>query len=126
DINAPVIHEGYFARWDLGHNQPEDEELWEAAIPVPLGDRAVGQLVVSGSRDGEPVWQKIATLTELVEAFEPLASSVSCNGSKAAGSQDAPRVARVRPEGTPHALAGLACSSQNGNDLQSQNGENHK
>jgi UDP-GlcNAc:undecaprenyl-phosphate GlcNAc-1-phosphate transferase len=126
EINAPLIHEGYYARWDRGHNQPEDEELWEAAIPVPLGDHTAGQLVVSGSRDGEPVWQKIAKLTDLVEGFEPLASLVSRNGSQAERSQDARRAVRVRPEGTPHALAELACSLQNGHGLEPHNGENHK
>jgi UDP-GlcNAc:undecaprenyl-phosphate GlcNAc-1-phosphate transferase len=125
DINAPVIHESYHARWDLRHDHTEDEELWEAAIPVTLQGRTIGLLVASGSRDAEPVWQKIATLTNLVETYEPVGHSLSWNGWHGETSRDLPVVGHSRPEATPHALVALADGSQNGNKLESRNGENH-
>jgi UDP-GlcNAc:undecaprenyl-phosphate GlcNAc-1-phosphate transferase len=72
DINAPALHESYHGRWV----NPGDEDAeagdtsWNVAIPLLWQGQTVGRLEISGGRDDEPVWQKIATLTKLVDELE--------------------------------------------------------
>jgi UDP-GlcNAc:undecaprenyl-phosphate GlcNAc-1-phosphate transferase len=69
DVNAPALHEGYHARWDHPREEGETPSVWSAAIPVRAGGQVVGRLEVAGTPDAEPVWKKIARVTEIVEAF---------------------------------------------------------
>jgi len=72
DINAPALHESYYGRWI----NPSDDDAecgdasWNAAIPLTWQGQTVGRLEVSGGRDGQPVWKKIATLTKMVDELE--------------------------------------------------------
>jgi UDP-GlcNAc:undecaprenyl-phosphate/decaprenyl-phosphate GlcNAc-1-phosphate transferase len=73
DINAPAINEGYHAQW-TGDVLPEEYEdataLWSAEIPLVCHGRAIGRVAVTGRRDNQPIWEKIATLAGLVQNFE--------------------------------------------------------
>jgi UDP-GlcNAc:undecaprenyl-phosphate GlcNAc-1-phosphate transferase len=69
DLNAPAIHEGYNARWRR-LDRTEEDNGWDAAFPLTAVGHSVGRLEVEGIRDEQPIWQKIATLMELVEELE--------------------------------------------------------
>jgi UDP-GlcNAc:undecaprenyl-phosphate GlcNAc-1-phosphate transferase len=77
DINAPALHESFSARW---LNPGEDEagaehaeagiRVWSVAIPLMWRDQTVGRLEISGKRDNQPVWMKVAMLTTWVDELE--------------------------------------------------------
>jgi UDP-GlcNAc:undecaprenyl-phosphate GlcNAc-1-phosphate transferase len=72
DINAPLLHESFHARW--GNLAPADAEAgvtsWNVAIPLVWRDQTMGRLEAAGPRDDQPVWMKIALLTKLVDEVE--------------------------------------------------------
>jgi UDP-GlcNAc:undecaprenyl-phosphate GlcNAc-1-phosphate transferase len=70
DVNAPLIHEGYHARWDSQHEESENPRLWFAEMPLMVQEQAIGRLEVAGHRDYEAVSTKISVLAELVESIE--------------------------------------------------------
>jgi UDP-GlcNAc:undecaprenyl-phosphate GlcNAc-1-phosphate transferase len=70
DVNAPAIHEGYHARWSLPGDESETPNLWFAEIPLMARGQVVGRLEIAGFRDIEPVWKKVAQVTELAEQIE--------------------------------------------------------
>jgi UDP-GlcNAc:undecaprenyl-phosphate GlcNAc-1-phosphate transferase len=74
DVNAPAINEGYHARWDRSHLETEEAYLWRAEIPLTVHGRTFGQVEVEGCRDETPIWQKIETLSRLIQDFEAAAS----------------------------------------------------
>lgn len=69
DVNAPALHEGYHARWSRFHDAGETPSLWRFEIPLSTGGHSIGRLLIAGHPDDNPVWSKIATLTQLVEEF---------------------------------------------------------
>jgi UDP-GlcNAc:undecaprenyl-phosphate GlcNAc-1-phosphate transferase len=80
DINAPALHESYHGRWV----NPGDEDTteagdtsWSVAIPLLWQGQTVGRLEISGGRDYQPVWQKIATLTKLVDDLELILNKIA-------------------------------------------------
>jgi UDP-GlcNAc:undecaprenyl-phosphate GlcNAc-1-phosphate transferase len=101
DVNAPAIHEGYHARWDLAATDSDEAELWQAAIPLSVYGRCIGQVEVFGYRDDEPVWRKIATLARLVEGFESTASLLTERSWQAVVTSDTPAPIRRREEQVP-------------------------
>jgi UDP-GlcNAc:undecaprenyl-phosphate GlcNAc-1-phosphate transferase len=72
DVNAPALHESYNARWvdPCEEDLEVGETCWTAALPLVWQDQTVGRLEVSGRRDGQPIWKKIAELTKLVDELE--------------------------------------------------------
>jgi UDP-GlcNAc:undecaprenyl-phosphate GlcNAc-1-phosphate transferase len=80
DINAPALHESYHGRW-VNPCDEEDTEggdtSWNVAIPLLWRGQTVGRLEVSGGRDDQPVWQKIATLTKLVDELEQILCKIA-------------------------------------------------
>ncbi|MFL5240810.1 MAG: MraY family glycosyltransferase [Gemmataceae bacterium] len=83
DVNAPAINEGYHARWDRGHRDSEDIQLWRADIPLSVQGRMIGQVEVTGYRDEEPVWTKMTALANLLQEFEEQASRLTDGAWKA-------------------------------------------
>ena len=69
DVNAPSLHEGYHARWDLQGHEAEGANLWRAEIPLTAHGIDIGRLEIAGPSDGEPVWQKIAAFSMVLEQF---------------------------------------------------------
>jgi UDP-GlcNAc:undecaprenyl-phosphate GlcNAc-1-phosphate transferase len=76
DVNAPSIHEGYHARWNSPEVESENPNVWYAEMPLTMQGQAFGRLEITGRRDDEPIWKKIATLTKLVEEIEQVVSSL--------------------------------------------------
>jgi hypothetical protein len=74
DVNAPVLHEGYYACWDHADEDREAPSLWRAEIPLTSGGLPVGRVEVAGRPDAEPVWHKIAAVARAVEDFESAAA----------------------------------------------------
>jgi UDP-GlcNAc:undecaprenyl-phosphate GlcNAc-1-phosphate transferase len=80
DINAPAINEGYHAQWtgaDAAADLDESAVLWSAEIPLVAQGRTVGRVAVTGRRDDQPIWEKIATLARLAQDFEATASQLT-------------------------------------------------
>ncbi len=70
DVNIPVLHEGYHARWAaLGHKGAERPQ-WQAALPLVVNGHEVGRLDITGVRDGRPLGEKIGSLSEFAEYLE--------------------------------------------------------
>ncbi|HWY86824.1 MAG TPA: MraY family glycosyltransferase [Gemmataceae bacterium] len=79
DINAPAFHESFNARW-VNPSQEDAEQgitSWNVAIPLICQDQTMGRLEVSGMRDDQPVWMKIAVLTKIVDELELTLSKIA-------------------------------------------------
>jgi UDP-GlcNAc:undecaprenyl-phosphate/decaprenyl-phosphate GlcNAc-1-phosphate transferase len=70
DVNAPALHENYHARWDRRYVLMDELEQWRAELPLFLDDRPIGRLIAVGQRDQQPLWEKLARLTELIDLTE--------------------------------------------------------
>jgi UDP-GlcNAc:undecaprenyl-phosphate/decaprenyl-phosphate GlcNAc-1-phosphate transferase len=101
DVNAPAIYEGYHARWESKQEDSEVPSLWLAEIPLALRGQVLGRLLVSGQRDDEPVWLKIATVARLVEDFERGALRLVAE-SRASATDEKNSSPFPREKGTPH------------------------
>src|SRR5262249_10488956 len=73
DVNVPLLHEGYHARWGNSNKAAEGQTDWRAEIPLMVGQQVLGRLQVIGLHDHEPFGEKMGTLLELVEYFEAAA-----------------------------------------------------
>jgi UDP-GlcNAc:undecaprenyl-phosphate GlcNAc-1-phosphate transferase len=71
DVNAPAFQEGYHARWFSAPGpEAEEPDLWSADIPLTAAGQAVGRVTITGLRDGEAVWRKMAAVAEVAEQIE--------------------------------------------------------
>ena len=78
DVNAPALHEGYHARWNRSPAPADDPALWRVEIPLTSKGLAVGRLEMAGHPDTQPVWVKIAAVTQLVEEFSNPLTALFC------------------------------------------------
>jgi UDP-GlcNAc:undecaprenyl-phosphate GlcNAc-1-phosphate transferase len=69
DVSAPALDEEYHAQWDRFEKELEEVQ-WRAELPVMVGGRVVGRLLVTGYPDAEPMWSKVAALDRSIEKFE--------------------------------------------------------
>jgi UDP-GlcNAc:undecaprenyl-phosphate GlcNAc-1-phosphate transferase len=69
EVSVPAIREEYHAQWDRFEEQLE-ETLWRIELPLVVGGRFVGRLLVTGYPDAEPLAAKAAALDRVVESFE--------------------------------------------------------
>jgi UDP-GlcNAc:undecaprenyl-phosphate GlcNAc-1-phosphate transferase len=112
DVNIPALHEGYHARWSRLDEQETAPALWRVELPLLAGEYPVGRLEIAGSRDGEPMADKVAVLADLAAQIEksvcrltnpsqaPLAGALCANGhtSPAAPSANGYHVEPVQPD----------------------------
>jgi UDP-GlcNAc:undecaprenyl-phosphate GlcNAc-1-phosphate transferase len=73
DINAPAMNESYHAQWmsdAVGQDHEDACALWSAEIPLVCRGRTIGRVAVTGRRDEQPIWEKVATLAGLVQNVE--------------------------------------------------------
>jgi UDP-GlcNAc:undecaprenyl-phosphate GlcNAc-1-phosphate transferase len=77
DVNAPALHEGYHARWGRVQSDVENPSFWRAEIPLAAGGQVVGRLEITGLRDDEPVWEKIALAGKIIEDVEAVLTSLT-------------------------------------------------
>jgi UDP-GlcNAc:undecaprenyl-phosphate GlcNAc-1-phosphate transferase len=80
NVNAPALHEGYHACWDSLNAANEEMSEWRADIPLTFQGHMLGRLEVIGERNHEPIWQKMATVLEVVEKFEAAAYDMVLGG----------------------------------------------
>ncbi len=76
DVNLPAAQEGYHATWE----RPALNTLqqgWRVELPLMIGGRPVGRLVVAGERDEGSARESIQQLLELVEPLENQLLAVS-------------------------------------------------
>jgi UDP-GlcNAc:undecaprenyl-phosphate GlcNAc-1-phosphate transferase len=70
DVNAPALHEGYYAKWSRLREADEAPEMWRFEIPLlSAKGQSIGRLQIVGRPDSEPYWAKIATLTKVVDDY---------------------------------------------------------
>lgn len=94
DINAPALHEGYHARWKNRNSTASDEEsVWKGEFPLLWRGQTVGRLEVTSLRDHQPLWEKVAELTKLVEDMEQALSKLAEATFKPA--QDSPAESEI-------------------------------
>jgi UDP-GlcNAc:undecaprenyl-phosphate GlcNAc-1-phosphate transferase len=75
DVNAPAHHEGYHARWRHPADKfGEEPNCWSAVILLTAWGQTIGQVAVTGHPDAEPVWQKLAALSQLTGGIERVLS----------------------------------------------------
>jgi UDP-GlcNAc:undecaprenyl-phosphate GlcNAc-1-phosphate transferase len=69
DVNAPFMHEGYYANWGKAGEGEDNNLLWHMTIPIIAQKRSLGRLVLSGQPDEQPMWGKIAAMMRVIEEF---------------------------------------------------------
>jgi UDP-GlcNAc:undecaprenyl-phosphate/decaprenyl-phosphate GlcNAc-1-phosphate transferase len=69
DVNAPFLHEGYYANWGKAGESDEGKPLWHVEVPMASHGLSLGRLVISGQPDDQPVWVKIAAVMRVLDAF---------------------------------------------------------
>jgi UDP-GlcNAc:undecaprenyl-phosphate GlcNAc-1-phosphate transferase len=80
DVNAPAIQEGYHAVWSRGEaaeDDPGEQGLWRAEIPLAACGHTVGRVEIAGRRDVECVSLKIAEIARQVAEVEALVARLA-------------------------------------------------
>jgi UDP-GlcNAc:undecaprenyl-phosphate GlcNAc-1-phosphate transferase len=77
DVNAPALHENYHARWDRAGAGFPETHLWRVEIPLFGHGQPIGRLAIAGSRDDEPITDKLLTVAKIIETAEVRASEVT-------------------------------------------------
>jgi UDP-GlcNAc:undecaprenyl-phosphate GlcNAc-1-phosphate transferase len=98
DVNAPVWHEDYHVRWDRVGPATPPFKMWKAEIPLVGQGQMIGRLTVCGPRDEDPIADKLARLSDIVDSAERRASEVARAGDVR---PTAPAFARSEPSATP-------------------------
>jgi UDP-GlcNAc:undecaprenyl-phosphate GlcNAc-1-phosphate transferase len=70
EISAPALHEEYHSEWNRFDEEPDETTVWRAELPLTIGERHVGRLLVVGYKDADPLAEKISALSRLMEEFE--------------------------------------------------------
>lgn len=75
-VNAPAVHEGYYARWDSAENHWVEGNLWQAQMPLVTRGKTIGRLDLVGRREGPSDLLNITSIVELVENFLAMVSTL--------------------------------------------------
>jgi UDP-GlcNAc:undecaprenyl-phosphate/decaprenyl-phosphate GlcNAc-1-phosphate transferase len=70
DVNAPAIHEGYYARWEAFGHTVEQGGGWQAKLPLDGWGPLVGYVAIHGQARDTEFWKKIGTMAEIIEEFQ--------------------------------------------------------
>jgi UDP-GlcNAc:undecaprenyl-phosphate GlcNAc-1-phosphate transferase len=89
DVNAPSLHEGYYASWRHPAYRPEGRGAWQTEIPVYAERLPIGRVQISGHENDEAFWDKIAAVAKVIGSFD----------ARVAGSREAeaPTAGRAPP-----------------------------
>jgi UDP-GlcNAc:undecaprenyl-phosphate GlcNAc-1-phosphate transferase len=71
DVNAPAIHEGYFASWRRPGLDPPDGGLWRTEIPLTLEGLVIGRVQISGAGGAVSLGDQMALVTKVISCFTP-------------------------------------------------------
>jgi UDP-GlcNAc:undecaprenyl-phosphate GlcNAc-1-phosphate transferase len=83
DVNAPLLHEGYHARWQRLDGDGGALEPWRVEIPLALDGQSVGRLAIEGDRSPElALSEQIAAASALAEKVESAFLGLNSHGSK--------------------------------------------
>lgn len=74
DVDVPMLHEGYHARWDRLAAPAEDAHLWKFEIPLKFNGKSIGRLGISGVHDDVPLFEKVAVLGKIATDVEQAVS----------------------------------------------------
>jgi UDP-GlcNAc:undecaprenyl-phosphate GlcNAc-1-phosphate transferase len=77
DVNAPALHESYYAQWERLMDEGQEDTRWSTEIPLRIHGQTVGRLEVIGWQDEGSIAEKINRIAEAAEAFEAAVSSRS-------------------------------------------------
>ncbi|MBN1912280.1 MAG: undecaprenyl/decaprenyl-phosphate alpha-N-acetylglucosaminyl 1-phosphate transferase [Pirellulales bacterium] len=69
DVNMPTVHEAYHAVWECPRRSKESV-CWHVEVPLVASGRSIGQVRISGERNGQSACLDIQHLMELIEPFE--------------------------------------------------------
>ncbi len=72
DVNAPLLREGYHARWDRLSLKTTGENCrdWSVQSAIRLQGSAIGRLSATGVCGAEPIWVKLGQFAEIVKVAE--------------------------------------------------------
>jgi UDP-GlcNAc:undecaprenyl-phosphate GlcNAc-1-phosphate transferase len=79
DVNAPALHESYFAYWSRSSDHREEPDVWRAELPIISNRQTIARLEVVGYIDPDPIWQKFSDLAKLVQDLEETVSRLTAN-----------------------------------------------
>jgi UDP-GlcNAc:undecaprenyl-phosphate GlcNAc-1-phosphate transferase len=88
DVNAPFMHEGYYARWGRTTDTNDGQPLWHVEVPMTSQGRSLGRLLLSGQPDSQPLWTKIAAIMRVIEEFSAGMGIVSAAAEPAYRSEE--------------------------------------
>jgi UDP-GlcNAc:undecaprenyl-phosphate GlcNAc-1-phosphate transferase len=71
DVNAPSLHESFFARWRRPDTQ-DQAQCWRAELPLTTAGPSLGRIRVSGPDDGQFLGDKVAVLSGVLAAYNPI------------------------------------------------------
>jgi len=99
DVNAPVMHENYHARWDQSGG-PSEAFLWRLEVPLFMNGTPIGRLSVSAERDDHSLVDALQVLVKIVELAEVRAAEVVAVPTVTLSSQPTPPLAAkpIAPE----------------------------
>ncbi len=72
DVNMPVAHEAFHARWKRLGGKLDTDKCWKTELPVVLRGMVVGRVSLQGDPQDETVWRILAQLQPLLARFEQL------------------------------------------------------
>jgi UDP-GlcNAc:undecaprenyl-phosphate GlcNAc-1-phosphate transferase len=78
DVNAPAMHEGYYASWRHPGYRPEGRGSWHTEIPVRAEGLLLGRVQVSGHEHDESFWEKINAVAKVIGCFT---TAIGCRPS---------------------------------------------
>jgi UDP-GlcNAc:undecaprenyl-phosphate GlcNAc-1-phosphate transferase len=84
DVNAPSLHEGYYASWRHPAHRPESRGAWQTEIPVYAERLPIGRVQISGHENDESFWTKISAVAKVIGGFDATAAARE-TGAPAAG-----------------------------------------
>lgn len=72
DVNMPVAHEAFHARWKRLGSKIDSEKCWKTELPVVLRSMVVGRVTLQGDPQDETAWRILAQMQPLLARFEQM------------------------------------------------------
>jgi UDP-GlcNAc:undecaprenyl-phosphate GlcNAc-1-phosphate transferase len=69
DVNAPALHEGYFAQWRRGGAPRDEQTRWAAEIPLSSRTPAIGLIKIAGRGCSTSAIQALSRVSAIAEQF---------------------------------------------------------
>lgn len=82
DVNAPALHENYYACWystGIGSDAPD---LWRIEVPLLLEQRPLGRLTLTLARRHQSLTEAMQVIIPIIEAAEQRAGQIICQQTR--------------------------------------------